>query len=105
MRNRLLLPTLLGLLLVVLLAGLRLGDPLPISSIRDMAFDAYQRFQPRAGTDSPVRVIDIDDASLARLGQWPWPRSTLATLTQRLHELGAASIGFDVLFAEPDRLG
>ncbi|MEO7222528.1 MAG: adenylate/guanylate cyclase domain-containing protein, partial [Devosia sp.] len=100
-----LLPTLLGLVLVGLLALLRLGDPLPVAAIRDMGFDFYQRVLPRAGADSPVRVIDIDDASLARLGQWPWPRTMLATLTERLTELGAASIGFDVLFPEPDRLG
>ena len=105
MLKRRLLPTLLGLLLVVALALLRLGDPAPLSAIRDMGFDAYQHLQPRAGEDSPVRVVDIDDASLARLGQWPWPRATLATLTSRLTELGAASIGYDVLFPEPDRLG
>jgi adenylate cyclase len=105
MLKRRLLPTILGLVLVSLLALLRLADPLPVAAIRDMGFDFYQRVLPRAGADSPVRVIDIDDASLARLGQWPWPRSMLATLTERLTELGAASIGFDVLFPEPDRLG
>jgi adenylate cyclase len=105
MLARRVLPTLLGLVLVVLLALLRLADPLPVASIRDMGFDFYQRLQPRAGADSPVRVVDIDDASLARLGQWPWPRATLATLTSRLTELGAASIGYDVLFPERDRLG
>ncbi len=105
MLKRRLLPTLLGLMLVALLGLVRLGDPLPVASIRDMGFDFYQRLLPRAGTDSPVRVIDIDDASLARLGQWPWPRSMFATLTDRLAELGAASIGYDVLFPEPDRLG
>jgi adenylate cyclase len=105
MLKRRLLPTILGLMLVGLLALIRLGDPLPVAAIRDMGFDFYQRVLPRAGADSPVRVIDIDDASLARLGQWPWPRSMLATVTGRLTELGAASIGFDVLFPEPDRLG
>jgi adenylate cyclase len=105
MLQRRLLPTLLGLVLVALLALIRLGDPLPVAAIRDMGFDFYQRVLPRAGADSPVRVIDIDDASLARLGQWPWPRTMLATLTDRLTELGAAAIGYDVLFPEPDRLG
>ncbi len=105
MVTRRLLPTLLGLLLVLLLALLRLGDPLPVAAIRDMGFDFYQRLHPRAGDDSPVRVVDVDDASLARLGQWPWPRATLGTLTSRLNELGAAAIGFDMLFPEPDRLG
>jgi adenylate cyclase len=105
MLQRRLLPTLLGLVLVALLALIRLGDPLPVAAIRDMGFDFYQRVLPRAGADSPVRVIDIDDASLARLGQWPWPRTMLATLTERLTELGAAAIGYDILFPEPDRLG
>jgi adenylate cyclase len=105
MFKRRLLPTVLGLALVVLLALVRLGDPLPVASIRDMGFDFYQRVHPRAGVDSPVRVVDIDDASLAKLGQWPWPRTMMATLTQRLSELGAASIGYDILFPEPDRLG
>src|SRR4051794_3332448 len=97
-------PTLLGLALVLILSLIRLGDPLPVAAIRDMGFDFYQRLLPRAGADSPVRVLDIDDASLARLGQWPWPRSMVATMTARLTELGAASVGFDVLFFEPDRL-
>ena len=98
MFKRRLLPTLLGLVLVGLLGLIRLGDPVPVAAIRDMGFDFYQRLMPRAGADSPVRVVDIDDASLARLGQWPWPRSMLATLTERLSELGVAAIGYDVLF-------
>lgn len=105
MLQRRLLPTVLGLALVMGLALLRLADPLPVAAIRDMGFDFYQRVLPRAGADSPVRVVDIDDASLARLGQWPWPRAMLATLTDRVAELGAAAIGYDMLFPEPDRLG
>jgi len=103
--NRRLLPTIAGLVLVIALALLRLGDPAPVATLRDMGFDFYQHLKPRAGEDSPVRIVDIDETSLATQGQWPWPRSTLATLTNRLHELGAAAIGFDVLFAEADRLG
>lgn len=95
----------LGLLLVAALVVLRLADPQPVSTIRDMGFDLEQRLAPRASTDSPVRVVDIDEASLRAIGQWPWPRSVLATLTTRLGELGAAAIGYDVLFPEPDRLG
>ena len=75
MFKRRLLPTLLGLVLVGLLGLIRLGDPLPVAAIRDMGFDFYQRLQPRAGADSPVRVVDIDDASLARRGPWAWPRA------------------------------
>jgi adenylate cyclase len=98
-------PTLFGLVLVVLLALLRLANPLPIATIRDMGFDLEQRLLPRPETASPVRVIDIDEASLATIGQWPWPRDVLAKLTSRLGELGAAAIGYDALFPEADRMG
>ncbi|HQY74003.1 MAG TPA: adenylate/guanylate cyclase domain-containing protein, partial [Aestuariivirga sp.] len=48
--------------------------------------------------------MDIDEASLRDLGQWPWPRSQLAALVDELTELGAATIAFDIVFPEPDRL-
>ncbi len=67
------------------------------------AFDAFQVARPRPYEPVPVRIIDIDDESLARLGQWPWPRTLVARLVARLRDLGASSIAFDVVFAEPDR--
>lgn len=78
-------------------------DPPMLQGWRLQAFDAWQRWQPRAYQPQPVRVVDIDEASLARLGQWPWPRPVLAELVERLDAAGAAAIAFDVLFAEPDR--
>lgn len=94
-----------GFLMVVLVAALRITDPYPIQSARLFYFDYLQRLQPRAHGDLPVRVVDIDEASLRALGQWPWPRNRLATLTQRLtDDYGAAVVAFDVLFPEPDRL-
>ena len=101
---RRLLPLLSSLLVVVLLTGLRIIDPYPTAVLREIAFDFYQRLEPRPPGDFPVRVVDVDEASLAALGQWPWPRSDLARLTDRLTELGAAAIGFDMRFVEPDRL-
>lgn len=52
--------------------------------------------------DIPV-IVDIDDASLAELGQWPWPRYRLALLLARLKEADALGVGLDILFAESDR--
>lgn len=96
-----------GWLVPILATGLALVafllDPLPLQVLRNTVFDQYQRWAPRAYQPAPVRIIDIDDASLARLGQWPWPRTRLAELTQRLQDAGAAAITFDVIFAEPDR--
>ena len=52
---------------------------------------------------APVRIIDIDDDSLEKLGQWPWSRATIAELVERLTAAGAGAIVFDVVFAEQDR--
>ncbi len=71
--------------------------------IQHKAFDTLQALRPRAYEPVPVRVVDIDDETLARLGQWPWPRTLVARLVRRLQELGASAIAFDAVFAEPDR--
>ena len=95
---------LLGLAVVAALTGLRWVDPYLIRSMRETAFDQFQRITPRDLQSFPVRVADIDEVSLAAYGQWPWPRTRLAELVEKLHELGASAIVFDVLFSEPDRL-
>jgi adenylate cyclase len=74
-----------------------------VVTLRHAVFDAYQRAHPRGYTPVAVRVVDVDDASLARFGQWPWPRTALADLVARLHRAGAAAIAFDMAFPEPDR--
>lgn len=82
---------------------LLLAEPWPLQVLRNALFDQYQRWQPRAYAAVPVRIIDIDEASLERLGQWPWPRTRIAELVRQLQNAGAAAIGFDVVFAEADR--
>lgn len=93
-----------GLVIVAALTMLRAHDPQLMRLARELAFDEYQRIAPREFTDLPVRVVDIDEASLKEFGQWPWPRDRLALLVDRLTEMGASAIAFDVLFSEPDRL-
>lgn len=88
---------------VILGAGLLLLDPSLMQTLRNTAFDQYQRLHPRTYTPAPVRIIDIDEASLAKFGQWPWPRTRLAQMVTRLQRAQAAAIGFDVVFPEPDR--
>lgn len=104
MLNRRLVPTLFGLGLVLGLVFLRAADPYPVQALREIAFDFYQRSHPRPAADFPIRVVDIDEASLAEVGQWPWPRDRLATIVDRLAEMGAAAIALDMLLPEADRL-
>ncbi|MGZ2372684.1 adenylate cyclase [Sinorhizobium medicae] len=93
-----------GLVIVAALTTLRASDPPLLRLARDLTFDEYQRLAPRSFENVPVRVVDIDEASLSEFGQWPWPRDRIAALVDRLSELGAAVIAFDILFSEPDRL-
>jgi CHASE2 domain-containing sensor protein len=67
-------------------------------------FDTYQIVQPRAVVALPVTVVDIDEKSLARLGQWPWPRTVMAELIRAILRQSPKAIGVDVLMPEPDRL-
>jgi len=94
---------LFGLAALAFVTALRVFDPQPVQQIRLSVFDTYQRLAPRPYEPSPVRVIGIDNESLARFGQWPWPRPLVAEMIERLADLGAAAVGFSVIFAEPDR--
>ena len=92
------------LALLIGLAVLRVADPAPVEELRDRTFDTFQVMKPRAKAARPVTIVDIDEPSLAKLGQWPWPRTDLADLIINLTNLGAVAIAFDVVFSEPDRL-
>jgi adenylate cyclase len=86
------------------LALLRISDPAPVQELRVRTFDNFQVIEPRVKTLRPVAIVDIDEQSLAKYGQFPWPRTRIADLVTRLTRLGAVVIAFDIIFPEPDRL-
>jgi adenylate cyclase len=92
-----------GLLLLVGLLALRIWDPGPVEALRHKSFDVYQFMHPRAARRDLVTIIDIDEQSLGALGQWPWPRTIMADMIERIVSQGGSIIGFDVLFPEADR--
>ena len=94
---------LLGLAVLVGFVALRAWDPTPLQLARLKIFDLYQLAKPRVPSMQPVVIVDIDEASLNALGQWPWPRSLVAKLVDQITAAGAAVIGFDVVFPETDR--
>jgi adenylate cyclase len=94
-----------GFLLILLFLGLHAWNPPLIEAARLKVFDQYMRIKPRQPPQpSPVVIVDIDEISLEDVGQWPWPRTVFARLIDRLAEMGAAVIAFDVIFSEADRL-
>ena len=92
-------------LLLVLALLWRGFDPAGlIVDFRTTVFDYYQRLAPREYQPVPVRILDIDDESMEKLGlQWPWPRTVVAEIVARLANAGAVATVFDVVFSEPDR--
>src|ERR1700694_2504030 len=73
--------------LLIGLAALRIADPAPIEELRVRTFDTFQLIDPRVKTAKPVTVVDIDEKSLSKLGQWPWPRTRIADLITNLTRL------------------
>lgn len=94
---------LLGLCLFVPLVALRIWDPTPLEILRLKTFDLYQLIEPRQPKAEPVVIVDVDEESLAAIGQWPWPRNVIARLLDNLRAAGVVATAFDMVFPEPDR--
>jgi len=94
----------LSVAVLVAAMALRIVDPSTMERLRLAYFDFEQSAWPRALQDRHVVVVDIDQASLTAVGQWPWPRSTVARLTSAIADMQPAVIGFDILLPLPDRL-
>ncbi|MEP9387636.1 adenylate/guanylate cyclase domain-containing protein [Mesorhizobium sp. KR9-304] len=92
-----------GLLVIVLVIAAAYSPFSPLDRLNALVFDTYQRLKPRESTESAVAVVDIDDESIRQLGQWPWSRTVLASVIDRLAAEGAAAIGLDIILSEPDR--
>jgi adenylate cyclase len=75
-----------------------------VAEPRLLIFDLEERFWPRPSGPTRVAIVDIDDKSLARYGQWPWPRTLVAQLVGRIAEGHPRVLGIDIVFAERDRL-
>ncbi len=94
--------------LVVIVAALTyysFGTQKPeiITSLDNRIIDAMFLWRGAQDTTDSVVIVDIDEKSLKQLGQWPWPRDTVAKLVSNLQAGGAKVIGLDIVFAEPDR--
>lgn len=103
-RQKVFIPSLLGLLCLLGFYFANISKPRVVEQLGNLLFDRYQNWQPREYLpEVPVRIIDIDNESLEKIGQWPWPRTIIADLNDRLTAAGAAVIGYDIVFSEPDR--
>lgn len=100
--SRFAIPLLLASVAATVVVGVR---PELLTALDHRTFDVFARQVARPRPSPRIVVVDIDERSLADVGQWPWPRDVMARLVTRLVEDGVAVIAFDVLFPESDRLG
>lgn len=94
----------LSIAALAVMIAIRIVDPSTMERLRLAYFDLQQSVWPRSLEGHSVVIVDVDEASLIWVGQWPWPRSTVARLTSAIAAMNPEVIGFDVLFPEPDRL-
>ena len=94
----------IGLLFLAAAAALRLLDPYPIEVLRLKGLDYYQRNQEKIQSEN-IAVVEIDEKSLEKNGQWPWKRDELAAAIRKAYDSGASLVVLPIIFAEPDRLG
>jgi adenylate cyclase len=93
-----------GVVPALLTVGLAIWRPALLTQLDRRVYDGFLRGLPASPQDSSrVTVIDIDERSLAAIGQWPWSRDVIARLVTRLRDMGAVVIALDVMFPESDR--
>ena len=92
-----------GLVVTMLLGGMAIFPPHLLRYLDDKTYDLMLQSRPPAKINPIPLVVGIDDQSLKAYGQWPWPRYRIARLIEKIRDLGAASIGLDLLMVEPDR--
>jgi adenylate cyclase len=76
-------------------------SPSWIQNIENLSQNSHFRLRGPIAPGPEVLIAKIDEKSIDELGRWPWPRQTIAKLTQKLLEYEARAIGFDVIFSSP----
>jgi adenylate cyclase len=97
-------PRLVAFMILIAMVALKVWNPPIVDELEIRVYDTYQKLSPRPAPEPAVLVVDIDEASLAQLGQWPWSRKVVGDIVLKVAQAGAAGIGFDVVFAEADNL-
>ena len=90
-------------LILILLISLKIVNPSFVKSISFLSFDLYQKIFTLDKKESEVVIIDIDEASLGKFGQFPWSRSVFAKILENVNQFEPKAIGFDIFFTEKDK--
>jgi PAS domain S-box-containing protein len=92
-----------GFLISLVMSAAYLVQPAFIRSTNNRTIDVVLNLAHTAPASGSIVIVDIDEKSLARYGQWPWPRNLLAQLLGTINQSAPASVALDMVLAEPDR--
>ena len=92
-----------GLLPTLAVALFSVWRPAVLSSVEYAVYDTVLRMAPTVPPGGRVVIVDVDERSLSKVGQWPWRRDRIGQLVSEIRALGAAAVALDIIFAEPDR--
>ena len=92
-----------GVAPILITAALAIYRPPFFARLEAAAYDAVVRAATPPAPAGRIAIVDIDERSLASVGQWPWRRDVMGGLITSLRSAGAAVIAIDVIFAESDR--
>ncbi len=87
---------------IALLLALRVFDPTPLQSLRGQVFDSYQQLDEIQQSEDIV-LINIGEKSLAKYGQYPFPRQYYAQLIIDVASKNSGVVGWTIMFPEADR--
>lgn len=92
-----------ALITLALIVALRAADPAFVESVRLRYFDTL--VTSKADEPTGVSVVNIDEKSIERYGQFPWSRDRYAVIIRALYERNAGLVVFNVLTPDADRMG
>ena len=90
-------------ILLLFLIGLKTANPSFVKAISFLSFDLYQKIIPLKKESSEVVIVDINEKSLEKFGQFPWNRSIFAKIIENINPSKPKAIGFDIFFSEKDK--
>ena len=90
-------------ILLLFLIGLKTVNPSFVKAISFLSFDLYQKIIPLKKESSEVVIVDINEKSLEKFGQFPWSRSIFAKIIENINTAKPKAIGFDIFFSEKDK--
>ena len=90
-------------IILLILIVVRIQNPEFVKSISSISFDSYQKIFKYNDKQDDIVIVDIDEPSLAKFGQFPWGRNVFSKILENINKENPKSVGFDIFFSEKDK--